>query len=79
MQMMHADVFGFLVPFALLLRRICMLGTKEKSAVFLHVAAVLLNLRILPMPADIEGTLSCACLCMNEFRVKQPVNQRTHS
>lgn len=56
-----------------------MLGTREKSAVFLHVAAVLLNLRILPMSADVEGTLSYACLCMNEFRVKQPVNQRTHS
>lgn len=51
MQMMHADVFGFLVPFAVLLDRICMLGAKDGSSVFLCMAAALSNLKILPLPA----------------------------
>lgn len=51
MQMMHADVFGFLVPFAVLLHRICMLGAKDRSSVFLCIAAALSNLKILPLPA----------------------------
>lgn len=45
MQMMHADVCGFLVP-PLLYSMSCALGMREDSAAFLCVAVVFSNLGI---------------------------------
>jgi len=60
--MVRADVFGLLVPFTVALHKSCSrAGTREKSAVFLCMAAVLSNLSILPLPADEEGT-TCSYL-----------------
>lgn len=66
MQMMHADVFGFLVPFTVALHKSCALGTREESAVFLCTAAILSNLNVLPLPADEEGAPLLTCLCSYE-------------